>query len=83
MEKQTQELQERKAAIEKKERDLQTQAELLDKKMREFKAKVRPSFLQCSNYLHIRKIPKGGQKHVGRHLGGGGGGVHMVSNIQF
>ena len=29
------------------------------------------------------KIPKGGQKHIGRRFGGGGGGVRIVSSIQF
>ena len=28
----------------------------------------------------FRKIPKG---HIKRHLGGGGGGVHIVNNIHF
>ena len=28
--------------------------------------------------VHLDKFPRGGQKHVGRHLGGGGGGgVHI------
>ena len=30
-----------------------------------------------------RKISKGGQKHVRRHLGGGGGDMRIVSSFHF
>lgn len=49
MEKQTLELQERKAAIEAKEKDLQTQSELLERRRRELEERVS---VTLASFLH-------------------------------
>ena len=46
-----------------------------DKELTDTSKKALSEFRRYKAGVHFGKIPKGGQKHVRRHLGGGGGGA--------